>query len=139
MIRRPPRSTLFPHPPPSRSSSSSASCARGAPPRPHADDQRPRRHHEPAAAPLAVRQELPRVGDRLRQLGEHVQARPAAPGGAVMIRLALTTAAAALALAAPATAATTTVDVGDNWFTPNSLDRKSTRLNSSHANLSYAV
>src|SRR3712207_7245049 len=78
MIRRPPRSTLFPYTPLSRS------------------DRRP---------------QLP-VAHRLRQL------RPDQRGGPLMTRRHVL----ALAIAVLAV-----------------LDRKSTRLNSSHANISYAV
>src|SRR3712207_8220919 len=42
------------------------------------------------------------------------------------------------ALASPALAART-VAVGDDYFVRRGRDRKSTRLNSSHANISYAV
>src|SRR3712207_6975151 len=34
---------------------------------------------------------------------------------------------------------TTTIAAGDSLIVTNTLDRKSTRLNSSHANISYAV
>src|SRR3712207_7182782 len=87
MIRRPPRSTLFPYTTLFRSARSSA-LSTGSP------DRARRRRDEPAALPGHQRRRHPRARDPVPRRGGTVVGRG---------------------------------------------DRKSTRLNSSHANISYAV
>src|SRR3712207_7001976 len=94
MIRRPPRSTLFPYTTLFRSPAPCTARAPGAPRRP--PSRRPRR---PRGAPC------PRRAETVPELPE-----------VEVVRRGL-----------------------DQWVAGRTVDRKSTRLNSSHANISYAV